>query len=748
MHIRWKTWIALTGVASALAACFVRPTTIGATNTSGDASAAPVPSSTGSQYNGLVPSATPTSLQETSVPSPTVNGSKDVQPLVTIYNSNVASASIVDLNQETKESLPAATLAAVEVKGLADGATSSVTLILAAVADLTLLQVARERTTEEGVSYLESAKVQIVDKSKGVIAFVSKGNGVYVILPSTAEPADKPDFPYYEGISGDQQTYQYDPAQDRFVSGSSAIHGPVRPYYSVLVDADIASASVLFSPGDGHDKEPGSWHALKFYRYAYHYAKLEDRAWVWKRMAPLVAVYDTRKGIDASAEVATPYANMRIGFSYGALRNRAGKAIANNITQNEPLESRRYYLHHFGDISWAGEHLGIKIADPKAWRASTQGRPYATHLALAHGAFFHNLSTPLALRPLKNMEDPIRDLGVSWQAYGHRSFFPPARRYPDQYAFITFFQFGRLGGIPLPEILSGDDAYSIPCSEASEHFRYAAEETGKYFNGECRYNFLQALERLEKNGAPREIRYAGFFPSIPELVRANREVVGLAATNIAEAMQWKDRNAATIRRALAWMQSEQALSPHGLPCGDGIADCASAFGYEGSEPLVNRNGSQLELNYGALEHAKIAGIKYRPMKGATHADFAGKGTDDPHSFSEAERAIYDLTLADLRAYDQAALPNGTHTLSGSDVRVGMGVYLGKQEGNGWSYSSEPYRTGPNRYEFTFWVQVRVPEVGHYVDERDDYYVAKFRWHNGYWWFDGEEPQYQYSRSVR
>lgn len=668
-------------------------------------------------------------------------------PRIAVDMPELATASIVAHDEAVKKALPIGAFAAVEIKQTSD-ATTSVVFALAALAPntkLDSLQVARQRETADGIAYYETAQIKTVDEARKTITFASRGSGVYVLLPPGQVLDSGQNLPYYEGIR-DQQLYQYIPAQDEFVAGGSGNHGPSIEYYSILTDDDIASASVLFNPGDGHDKETGDWHAIKFYRYAYHHAKSEDRAWAWKRMAPMVHVYDTRVSIDKSAEYALPFANMRIGFSYGALRNRAGKAIANYLSLRQAYESRTRYLHHFGDISWAGEHLGIKIADPKAWRAGTQGRPYATTRALAHGAFFHSLSTPLALRPLKNALDPIRELGVSWQAYGHRSFYPPPRRYPTRYPFTTMFRFGFLGDTLLPEVLSPDDAYGLPCAEASEYFKSATENTSMIRGGECRYNFIQALESM---GNPREIRYAGFFADISELVRANREFAGLLVTNLADTLQWKDRSAATTRRALAWMQSEQALPPHNLLCGDGLADCASAFGYEGSEPLVRQNGTQIDVNYDALARSKPDGIQYRVIKGATHADFVGKGTDDPHTFTEAERAIYDSTLADLRAYDDAAVPNGTHVLTGWDASTGMRQYLAGLgiSDERWSYHSDPVRTGPDRCEFTFFVMVRVPEVGRYINERDDYYKAKFRWYNGRWWFDGEKPSFQYSRSI-
>lgn len=751
---------------SALAACFPKallqiPETVRAT---------PVPANA-TENNHVVSGQSPNPIGssdprehpvDTRPPaSPNSTASATPEPLVTVDRPELAEAKPIVLDETAKKELPVGTLTAIEVRYVSSEATpSQTTKMTLAVAsewwppyskDHKFFPLAKLKKTSEGIPYLETASVDAVDEMKKTVTFTPKDNGVYVIVSSEQEPKTKQDFPYYEGIEG-RQTYQYDPAQDKFVVGGSGTHTSSRPHYSVLTDADIASASVLFSPGDGHDKEAGNWHALKFYRYAYHYAKPEDRAWTWKRMMPMVVVYDTRPSIDRSAELAAPYVNMRIGFSYGALRNRAGMAIARKRLSNQPFDSREVYLHHFGDISWAGEHLGVKIADPKAWRASSQGRPYATGLALAHGAFFHNLSTPLTLRPLKNMEDPIRDLGVSWQAYGHRSFFPPARRYPIQYPFITLFRFGRIGGIPWPEELSPDDAYSIPCSEASKYFTSAAEATKAIIGGECRYNFFQALEWMEGVfGSPREIRYAGYFADIPELVRAHREFAGLVATNIADTIQWKDRSAVSTRRALAWMQAEQALPPHNLPCGDGIADCASALGYEGGEPLVLRSGAQLGINAGALGRAKPAGIKYRLIRNASHADFAGKGSDNPHTFTETERAIYDSTLADLRELDTAAFapaPSGNYSYA-TEFQQGIRAYL---QSLGYSDSQFEFTgaspTTPGYAYATFYVKKRVPQdVFHYVDERNDHYRAEFRWWNGRWWFDGKGPQVEYSEYI-
>lgn len=736
--------------ASALAACF--PRTVAFVSSPIPSPANTTGNNSGEDRGSVSSATTDPNVAPTATQTPSSAGSVEQIEQLLVDKPELATASFVAFDDAAKNRLPQGALAAVEIRYASSEATPSDAVMLtlalkegewpaASYKNLQHFPLAKLKQTSEGITYYETAPIVAVDEKKKTVTFVPAESGTYVVLPPEQEPADKQDFQYYEGI-GDQRTYQYDPTKDAFVIGGSGFHGSSNPYYTILQDEDIASASVLFSPGDGHEKENGTWHALKFYRYAYHYAKLEDRAWAWRRMVPMVSVYDTRQSIDKA--ISFPAANMRIGFSYGALRNRAGRAAANMARSTTDKD----YLHHYGDISWAGEHLGIKIADPKAWRASTQGRPYATLLALAHGAFFHNLSTPLALRPLKNMEDPIRELGLSWQAYGHRSFFPPPRRYPESYKFLTTFRFGKLSEIPLIEELTPNDAYSVPCAAASNFFADIVRSIGKTISGECRYNFFEVLEYVEKyHGQPREIRYAGFFSDIPELIRANREFAGLLIQNISNTIQWKDRSAAGTRRALAWMQSEQAAPPHRLPCGDGLADCASALGYEGTEPLVVSNGNKLGLDIGALNRYKPDRIQYRVIPGATHADFVGMGSDDPYSFTDAERAIYDSTLADLRAMDAAAQPTGDHILKGVDARDGIRQYLGTSKDGQWDFDSSPYRVGPDRYEFTYWVKVRVPEVFHYVDESDDFYTAKFRWYNGRWWFDGAKPQYQYSRYI-
>jgi len=683
--------------------------------------------------------------------TPQASASDAIQ--ITVDKPDIATASIV-ATLDKPDALPAGGLMSFTVEYASGEATPSkaVTLTLAGLREIvpahqTATQsfpVGKIVQTEDGIEYIETAATATVDPVKKGFTYVPIGNGIYVLLQPELEPVEKKDFPYYPEQS-EGASYQYIPAQDKFVSGYSGLHGGSSVGIDVLNDSDIASMSVRFVPGDGHERLTGDWHARRFYRYVYHYAKPEDRAWAQKEWAPMVWVHDTRPNIDKTA--AYPSANIGIAFSRGVLEVRAGNAMGGT------------YPHHYGDLTLAGAHLGIALADPKRWRSRTQGQPYSTHKAIGHAAFFHNVSSSLNLRPLKNMEDSIRELGTSWQALGHRSFYQPSRLYPKQFRFNTFFAFGKIGGVLYPETVTPDDAYAIPCSAAATGFSSAARATGKTIQGECRYNFIEALERLEKyppQYRPRykEYRYVGFFANMAELARAYLDFNKLTAQGITDFVQWKDHSAGYTRKALAWMQAEQSM--HGLPCGDGLPDCASGFGYEGKESLVIKSGTvpnvTLDLNYGALGSVKPSNVTYRVFKDAPHSYFAGQGTDDPQAYSDKEKAIYDTMIADMRDLRQAAIapPPRTQDLHWEIWTVQMRPYLLAQGLKDEQFDSQNTGWVDDYHATVQYVRyLRVPEVFYYVDERDVFYTAKFRWYNGRWWFDGEtgKPRYTYSSYI-
>ncbi|MBI4272972.1 hypothetical protein HY621_03920 [Candidatus Uhrbacteria bacterium] len=675
--------------------------------------------------------------------------SVDAIPPIVVDKPEIATASIVSLTASESENLQqTGAIAAVEVRYSQEVTSSqSITLTLQLVVPQgnTLEQFAlfQEQRTQEGFIKLVSIPTEIADSTKSTIRFTPKTSGLYKVFPKEKEPQNQTGFPQYNG-SQDFISFRYDPSKDALVSDltTQGFHDQSNDTFSLLDDDDIASFSVDFVPGDGHEKETGDYHALRFFRYAFQYSGFRNR--VRKEVSSRIIVHDTRPGIDATAELYNKRANVRIGFSRGALVLRANSAILRKKESETEWKKRKFPLHFYGDISLAGAHLGIKAADPKWWRAGVQGRRYATLKQIAYTGFWHNFGTPMNFASTKNTEDPIRDFNISYLALGHLAFFPPSYRYPVQpHSFFTMYSFGPLGGIPVQETLSTEDSYSIPCSAASDNFSSAAKAVGKIINGECRYNFIDALEWMEKKfGASSQLLCAGFFSDIAELRRAQAGFEDMLSRGGEQLITGKDRSAETTRNALLWLQSEQALMPYGELAGDGMPDLASALMYRGTEPLLIRNGNSLAVNNGALEKERQqTGIVRRVIKDASHADFSGMGSDNPREYSSYERAVYDQLLIDIFTLRDNAMGPAPARAEQMVLRYGMPYYLGIDPNsvNPKYAAPEAQRIDDYHAVLNFDLEYRYPYVWA-SQQRIEHCTADFRWYNGHWWFDRKLPR--------
>lgn len=625
-------------------------------------------------------------------------------PLVEVDNPAVASA---DLVVETKDFAAIDVIGAVNVR-LQPGAQATVSIKkesweeLPKENDILVARVSSGDDSSEEYAqqalgankgpqtFLLTGVSLVIDTVRRTISFPVNATGIYVLLKLEMPPReglrlrghadrDGMEFLFYEA--------GYGSIPDGFSSeklSSSDDEGWVGDDLSkiyILSEERPTRFTVLAVVGDGGQEDPRrNYHFRKFFNFAYTKSKHRER--IKKNHNMLVFLYDTRKGIDENAELLSTFgrAPIYLGDSMGGLVVRARRAIdAKKMKEVNGVVS--FPMNYLGDITWGTGHDGLMASHMKWARAGFKcvgtdcSRYGAARKIIAHSAIWHNLGPlMLATSSAEGAYDPIglvRELGYDLLSLGHRSFFPsgkgdlypnPAFRFPAWYAF-GLLKDARL----LHESISADDRYGMPCVATSQNLRDAALAVSVTQDGECRYNFIEALERLERDlgidKTPSFFTYGGYFSDTTELFKVHaafeRYIQGPIENFIDEGWNIDEANqhtyqTAKVRQALIWSQVEQGWffpSPSkDKQLGDGLANLVTALKLKWpDQPILVQQGDKIRpIDIAALESRKADDvIGVRVGEEVSHADFVGDDTDAMTEITPRLRDLYEKTIEDI-----------------------------------------------------------------------------------------------------